>query len=185
MGPAQGLAESWGGDTTIAVNVACQQFCEDNFVDIVRQALSDSGLAPERLELEVTETAMLNDGEKMMSALQALRSMGVRLAVDDFGTGYSALNYLQKFPFDKIKIDQSFVRDLGGRADSDAIVRAVAGLGLNLGMTTVAEGIETEEQAMVVLRADCDQGQGYLFGRPVEKSEVRNLLALQGDPVLT
>jgi len=108
--------------------------------------------------------------------LTELRGFGVRLSVDDFGTGYSALHYLQKFPFDRIKIDQSFVRELGSRDESDAIVRAVSALGVNLGIPTLAEGVETELQAKLVLGAACGEAQGYLFGRPVSASEVRKLL---------
>jgi predicted signal transduction protein with EAL and GGDEF domain len=108
-------AAAWGGDTIIAVNVTSQQFRQEGFVDLVRSVLDESGLPPQRLELEITESTMLNDGEKMLAVLLTLRSMGVRLSVDDFGTGYSALSYLQKFPFDKIKIDQSFVRELGNK----------------------------------------------------------------------
>jgi diguanylate cyclase (GGDEF)-like protein len=172
-------AASWDGDTRIAVNVSPQQLHEEGFVNTVRLVLRETGLAPERLELEVTETAMLNDGEKMLAVLEGLRALGVHLALDDFGTGYSALSYLQKFPFDKIKIDQSFVRQLGDKEESDAIVRAVAGLGTNLGIPTIAEGIETEDQAQRVLGVACDEGQGYLYSRPVPASVVRELLAKQ------
>jgi diguanylate cyclase (GGDEF)-like protein len=177
-------AASWGGDTFIAVNVSSQQFRNEDFIAIVRAALRDSGLPPQRLELEVTETAMLNDGEKMLAVLRTLHTMGIRLAMDDFGTGYSALNYLQKFPFDKIKIDQSFVRELGDKAESDAIVRAVAALGANLGITTVVEGIETEAQAQMVLDTACGEAQGFLFGHPVPVADVRTLLAAQEHLVL-
>ncbi len=169
-------AASWGTEASIAVNVASQQFRHQGFVDVVRAALRESGLPPKRLELEITETAMLNDGEQMLAVLTELRGFGVRLSVDDFGTGYSALHYLQKFPFDRIKIDQSFVRELGSRDESDAIVRAVSALGVNLGIPTLAEGVETELQAKLVLGAACGEAQGYLFGRPVSASEVRKLL---------
>jgi diguanylate cyclase (GGDEF)-like protein/PAS domain S-box-containing protein len=177
-------AATWGGDTTVAVNVAAQQFNEANFVAIVRRALHDSGLAPERLELEVTETAMLNDSEKMLAVLHGLRSIGIRLSMDDFGTGYSALNYLQKFPFDKLKIDRSFVRELGGKGESEAIVRAVVGLGANLGITIIAEGIETEAQAKILLGTACDEAQGYLFSHAIAVDDVRELLLKQGNLAL-
>jgi diguanylate cyclase (GGDEF)-like protein len=169
-------AASWDTEASIAVNVASQQFRHEDFVDVVCAALHESGLPPHRLELEITETAMLNDGEQMLAVLTKLRGFGVRLSVDDFGTGYSALHYLQKFPFDRIKIDQSFVRELGSRDESDAIVRAVSALGVNLGIPTLAEGVETELQAKLVLGAACGEAQGYLFGRPVTASEVRKLL---------
>jgi diguanylate cyclase (GGDEF)-like protein len=177
-------AAAWGGDTIVAVNVAAQQFQWDGFINCVRSALRDSGLPSFRLELEVTETAILNESEKMLAVLHTLRRMNVRLSLDDFGTGYSALNYLQKFPFDKIKIDQSFVRNLGSQGESDAIVRAVANLGMNLGITTIAEGVETEDQAKIVLSASCEEAQGFLFSRPVSVSEVSKLLAEQDATVL-
>jgi diguanylate cyclase (GGDEF)-like protein len=170
-------ATGWGAEVMLSVNVATQQFREEGFVETVRRALRDSGLPPKRLELEVTESAMLSDGARMLGVLHSLRAIGVHLALDDFGTGYSALSYLQKFPFDRIKIDQSFVRELDTNPDSNAIVRAVAGLGMNLGIATIAEGIETEDQAQLVLGAACDEGQGYLFSRPVPGSAVRGLLA--------
>jgi diguanylate cyclase (GGDEF)-like protein len=172
-------AAAWDDDLTIAVNVSSQQLRETGFVAMLHSALHDSGLKPERLELEITETAMLNDTEKVLEVLRTVHALGIRLSLDDFGTGYSALNYLQKFPFDKIKIDRSFVRDLGSRDESDAIVRAVAALGINLGMATLAEGIETEGQAQMVLNASCNLGQGYLFGRAVTAEEVAKVLAEQ------
>jgi diguanylate cyclase (GGDEF)-like protein len=169
-------AASWDTEAGVAVNVSSQQFRDEGFVDVVHAVLRESGLPPHRLELEITETAMLNDGEQMLTVLTSLRQLGVRLSMDDFGTGYSALNYLQKFPFDRIKIDQSFVRELGTRDESDAIVRAVSALGVNLGIKTLAEGVETELQASLVLGAACGEAQGYLFGRPVPASEVPDLL---------
>ncbi len=172
-------AASWDTEARIAVNVASQQFRHEGFVDVVRAALRESGLSPRRLELEITETAMLNDGEHMLAVLTKLRGLGVKLSVDDFGTGYSALHYLQKFPFDRIKIDQSFVRELGRRDESDAIVRAVSALGVSLGVPTLAEGVETELQAKLVLRAACGEAQGYLFGRPVPASKVPELLRIK------
>lgn len=170
-------AVTWDGEISIAVNVASQQFRHEGFVDMVLSVLRETGLAPQRLELEITETAMLNDGEQMLSVLNRLREAGVRLSLDDFGTGYSALNYLQKFPFDKIKIDQSFVQGVGHSAESDAIVRAVVNLGLNLRIKTLAEGVETEDQACWVFDESCGEAQGYLFGRAVPASEVGKLLA--------
>ncbi|TDG31360.1 GGDEF domain-containing protein [Paracraurococcus ruber] len=172
-------AAPWDPAITVAVNVSSQQFHEERFLATVREALEDSGLPPGRLELEVTESAMLHDSEKMLAVLNSLRAMGVRLSMDDFGTGYCALNYLQKFPFDKIKIDQSFVRNLGSKEESDAIVRAVASLGVSLGIKTIAEGIETQDQADLVLDAACGEGQGYLFSRPVPVGMVPELLAAQ------
>ncbi|MFO1024452.1 MAG: EAL domain-containing protein [Acetobacteraceae bacterium] len=169
----------WGGETTVAVNVSTQQLREDGFVSTVHAATADTGLPARRLELEITESAMLDDSPRMMAVLNALHALGVRIALDDFGTGYSALSYLEKFPFDKIKIDRSFIRKLTSSGESGMIVRAVAGLGSNLGITTIAEGIEAEEQARLVLEAACQEGQGYLFGRPIPAADIRTLLMKQ------
>lgn len=122
---------------------------------------------------------MLTDGEYILTVLNELKALGVKLAMDDFGTGYSALSYLQKFPFDKIKIDQSFIHELGDKDESDAIVRAVAALGENLGLKTLAEGIETEQQAKIVFDACCREAQGYLIGRPMPAAEIIRLLDQQ------
>ncbi|MBN3816026.1 EAL domain-containing protein, partial [Paraburkholderia sp. Se-20369] len=130
-------------------------------------ALAGSGLAPDRLEIEVTETALLHDEGKAIADLRALRAMGVRVALDDFGTGFSSLAHLRAFPFDKIKIDGTFVRDAVTRPDCAAVVRAVADLGKRLGVTTVAEGVETEEQLACITQEGCREVQGFLFGRPV------------------
>ncbi len=123
-------------------------------------------LSPRRLELEVTETILLQDTEATVATLNQLRDLGVRISMDDFGTGYSSLGYLRKFPFDKIKIDQSFIRDLHDKPDSVAIVRAVTGLGTSLGIKTTAEGVETPEQLAQLRSEGCTEAQGYLFGRP-------------------
>jgi diguanylate cyclase (GGDEF)-like protein len=175
-------AMSWGSEMTVAVNVSPHQFRHDGFIKSVRTALRDSGLPAERLELEVTESALLRDDGKILEALRTLRSMSIRIALDDFGTGFCALNYLQKFPVDRVKIDQSFVRDASrgdanSRAASSAIVHAVTGLCGKLGIPTIAEGIENEEQVTMVLGASCGEGQGYLFGRPVPAGDVSVLLA--------
>jgi len=135
-------AAGWGTESSIAVNVAPQQFRQEGVIGQVLSALRDSGLPPDRLELEITETAMLTDGEHMLTVLNELKALGVKLAMDDFGTGYSALSYLQKFPFDKIKIDQSFIHELGDKDESDAIVRAVAALGKNLGLKPSLKGLK-------------------------------------------
>jgi EAL domain-containing protein (putative c-di-GMP-specific phosphodiesterase class I) len=123
-------------------------------------------LHPSRLELEITESVLLQENEATLVTLHQMQALGVRIAMDDFGTGYSSLSYLRSFPFNKIKIDRSFVRELGTRADCDAIVRALAGLAASLGMTTTAEGVETEEQFAHLRKLGCDEVQGYLFGRP-------------------
>ena len=142
---------------------------------MVRRALADSGLEPERLELEITEGVLLQNTEAAMTTLRQLKDLGVLIAMDDFGTGYSSLGYLQKFPFDKIKIDRSFVSALETRTDADAIVRAVVGLGHSLGMRTCAEGVETVAQLTFLKREGCDEVQGYYFGKPMPALEFERL----------
>jgi diguanylate cyclase (GGDEF)-like protein len=169
-------AVGWPAEVSVAVNVSAVQFGSPRLVDTVAEALAASGLPGERLEIEVTESIMLQDTAQTMAVLHRLRAFGIRISMDDFGTGYSSLSYLRSFPFDKIKIDQSFVRDLEKRGDARAIVRAISGLGGSLGMRTSAEGVETPEQ-FEQLRADgCTEGQGYLFGRPVPGKAARALL---------
>jgi EAL domain-containing protein (putative c-di-GMP-specific phosphodiesterase class I) len=142
----------------------------------VKAALAASGLDPARLDLEITESSLLDNTENALNVLHQLKALGVRISMDDFGTGYSSLSYLQKFPFDKIKIDQSFVRGADHNEDSDAIVRAVAALGKSLGMTTVAEGVETQEQLDRVRAGGCSEVQGYLTGRPLPAAEAASLM---------
>ncbi|WP_159794616.1 putative bifunctional diguanylate cyclase/phosphodiesterase [Puerhibacterium puerhi] len=163
-------AAGWAGGERVAVNVSAQQLGRGTLVEAVLSALSASGLAPDRLELEVTETALLPVDEASVAELTYLREAGVRVALDDFGTGYSSLAHLRAFPFDKIKIDGSFVREAVERADSAAVVRAVAELGRRLDVTTVAEGVETQDQLDRVRSEGCVEVQGYLYGRP-EPSE--------------
>jgi EAL domain-containing protein (putative c-di-GMP-specific phosphodiesterase class I) len=139
-------------------------------------ALSESGLPPDRLELEITESILLQDCEATLATLHTLRDFGVRISMDDFGTGYSSLSYLRSFPFDKIKIDESFIRELESRDDSIAIVRAIAGLGKSLGISTTAEGVETSEQLRLLRSEGCTEVQGYLFSPPCPASEIESLL---------
>ena len=141
-------------------------------------ALAASGLPAHRLELEITETALLAETEATLATLHQLRTLGVRIAMDDFGTGYSSLSYLRSFPFDKIKIDRSFVRDLGNSPDCVAIIKAVAGLGESLGMTTTAEGVETKEQLAMVSEQGCTEVQGYYFSAAKPAHEVLGMLAI-------
>jgi EAL domain-containing protein (putative c-di-GMP-specific phosphodiesterase class I) len=140
-------------------------------------ALAQSGLPARRLELEITESVLLQNSEATLATLHALRGNGVRISLDDFGTGYSSLSYLRSFPFDKIKIDRSFVEDVTSRDDSLAIVRAVTGLGRSLGIATTAEGVETAAQLELLRREGCTQAQGYLFSRPRPVAEVMKLFA--------
>ena len=170
-------AATWPGEIKVAVNLSPIQFRTRGLVPAVVSALAASGLSPARLELEITESVLLADSEANLAVLHQLRALGVRIAMDDFGTGYSSLSYLRTFPFDKIKIDQSFVRELGVSRHCTAIVRAVASLGADLGITTVAEGVETPDQLDHLQREGCDEVQGYLFSRPVPVSELRRLIA--------
>lgn len=170
-------AASWPRDVNVAVNLSPIQFRNRGLVQSVTRALAISGLAPHRLELEITESVLLQDSETTVSTLHQLRRLGVRIAMDDFGTGYSSLSYLRSFPFDKIKIDQSFVREMSQRTDCLAIVQSVANLGASLGMPTVAEGIETEDQLRQIQAAGCTDAQGYYFGRPKPARELVHTLA--------
>jgi diguanylate cyclase (GGDEF)-like protein len=161
----------------VAVNVSPLQFRNATLVSTVVAALANSGLRPDLLELEITEGVLMANNEATLVALHQLRSLGVRISMDDFGTGYSSLSYLRSFPFDKIKIDQSFVRDLAERPDSIAIIRAVAALGHSFGMTTTAEGVETQEQLDKMRSEGCNEVQGYFFSRPVPAGQIARLLA--------
>ena len=168
-------AAAWPAHLKVAVNLSPVQFVGDALVEEVAQTLAASGLPAERLELEITESVLLQDDAATLAILHRLRALGVSTAMDDFGTGYSSLSYLRRFPFDKIKIDQSFVRNLGHEAGSSEIVRAAVGLGKTFGMIVLAEGVETEEQAAILREAGCDELQGYLFGRPCPVDELRDL----------
>jgi diguanylate cyclase (GGDEF)-like protein len=159
-------AAAWPDDLKVAVNLSPVQFRSDQLVQTVEQALSSAGLAANRLELEITETALLQDNETVLAMLHRLRNLGLRTVLDDFGTGYSSLSYLRSFPFDKLKIDQTFVREMATRPDCQAIVNSIASLALQLGITTTAEGVETREQLDQVRSAGCAEAQGYYFDNP-------------------
>ena len=169
-------AATWPGTMRVAVNLSPLQFKHGNLVSVVAAALRWADLAPDRLELEITETVMLQDTDATLATLNGLREIGVCIAMDDFGTGYSSLSYLRRFPFDRIKIDQSFIRDLCSKPDCSAIVRAVAALSRELGMATTAEGVETHEQLEALRRAGCTDVQGYLFSPAVPGGDVAALL---------
>jgi diguanylate cyclase (GGDEF)-like protein len=160
------------------VNLSIRQFQHAGLVDDVALVLSDTGIDPAGLTLEITESMLVDDIDAALDVLRALRALGVRLAIDDFGTGYSSLSYLQTLPVDTIKIDRSFVEHVATRADSVALVEAVAHLGQALGLHTVAEGIEDTAQRDVLVRLGCQYGQGYLFGKPQEPDEIAGLLAV-------
>jgi diguanylate cyclase (GGDEF)-like protein len=169
-------AENWPADISVAVNLSAVQFRNGNLVATVKEALTASGLRPDRLELEITESVLLQDTAGTLMALHALRAMGIAVALDDFGTGYSSLSYLHSFPFDKIKIDQSFVRDLARNKESMSIIRAVTGLGHSLNIKTTAEGVETLEQLNRLRDEGCTEVQGYLFSDPRPAGELLMLI---------
>ena len=174
-------AARWPDHLKIAVNLSPAQFKCRNLVEVIVGALANAGMAARRLELEVTESAMLQDESVAFSFLTQLHELGVRIALDDFGTGYSSLSNLRKFPFDKIKIDRSFVSDLSGaNVDALAVVRSVARLGVSLGMSTTAEGVETKEQLEHVRAEGCTEMQGYYICPPSPAHEITRLLQQLG-----
>jgi diguanylate cyclase (GGDEF)-like protein/PAS domain S-box-containing protein len=168
-------AADWPPYLRLAVNISPAQ-CTAALTQTVMNALAASRLPPDRLELEITESALLQDNDTTLSTLHQLRKLGVRIAMDDFGTGYSSLSYLRSFPFDKIKIDKSFVKDVLVHPESLAIVRAVAGLGVSFGVPTTAEGVETREQFEQIRDAGCTQCQGYYYGHAIPNDEVMRAL---------
>jgi EAL domain-containing protein (putative c-di-GMP-specific phosphodiesterase class I) len=170
-------AATWPSGVKIAVNLSPIQFKNKGLLLSVVSALAASGLSATRLELEITESALLYDGDATFAILDELRALGVRISMDDFGTGYSSLSYLRKFPFDKIKIDQSFIFDMSEHNDSLAIVRAVIAMGSGLGIATTAEGVETAAQFKQLKLEGCTEVQGYLFSPPRPAAEVKGLLA--------
>ena len=177
-------AATWPNNVKVAVNVSPVQFRNPFLVMAVEEALARSGLPAARLELEITESVLMTDGEATLAVLHQLRALGLRISMDDFGTGFSSLSYLRSFPFDKIKIDQSFIRDLTAQgnagSNAQAIVRAVAGLGTNLGMRITAEGVETPAQFDHVRGEGCSEVQGYLLSRPAPAAEVPGLIKRLG-----
>jgi diguanylate cyclase (GGDEF)-like protein len=168
-------AAQWPGDLSVAVNISAAQFRNPGLMQVIVGALATSGLHPTRLEIEITETVLLQNRETTLAVLRQLRELGIRIAMDDFGTGYSSLTYLQCFPFDKIKIDRSFVKDITENTGSLNIVRAVAALAKGMGMTATAEGVETSEQLDRITSEGCTEMQGFLFSRPVPASEIERL----------
>ncbi|MES2193526.1 MAG: EAL domain-containing protein [Pseudomonadota bacterium] len=175
-------AALWPDDVRVAVNLSPLQFRVGNLLSLVMDALKQTGLPARRLELEITETLLLEKSSQVLATLHALRALGVRISMDDFGTGYSSLSYLRSFPFDKIKIDQSFVRDLGSNRDAQAIVRSIISLGIGLGVTITAEGVETEAELSCLRAEGCHEGQGFLFSRARPNAEIVALLKAQRGP---
>ncbi|HLY87456.1 MAG TPA: EAL domain-containing protein [Acetobacteraceae bacterium] len=170
------VAAKWPDSISVAVNLSPVQFKEPNLVHVVGEALQASGLSPDRLELEITETVLLKNTTAVMHTLRRLRDLGVRISLDDFGTGYSSISYLRTFPFDTIKIDRSFVHDIGSGTSSLAIVNAIVTLGEALGMSVTAEGVETCEQLRTLRAERCTDVQGYLFSAPVPSADVPALI---------
>jgi diguanylate cyclase (GGDEF)-like protein len=173
---ACGEAASWPDGLHVSVNVSAVQFRRGDFAQTVRAALTASGLEAQRLELEITETVLMDQTEAVLQTLRQLRKMKVRIALDDFGTGYSSLSYLRKFPFDRIKIDRSFTAEID-RAGTAAIVSAIVGLGEQLGMAVTAEGVETSSQLALMRAAGCTDAQGYLIGEPGPANGIEAMLA--------
>ena len=172
-------AARWPGELRVAVNISAAQFRNSGLLQVIVGALSASGLSPTRLEIEITETVLLQNRETTLAVLHQLRALGIRIAMDDFGTGYSSLTYLQSFPFDKIKIDRSFVKDIGHNTGSLNIVRAVAALANGFGMSATAEGVETHGQLAQIVAAGCTEMQGYLFSQPLPAGEIEELFLSQ------
>ncbi|MFT4240650.1 MAG: EAL domain-containing protein [Acidovorax sp.] len=175
-------AANWPPDTTVAVNLSAAQFQSGDLVAVVKNALATSGLAPERLEVEITESIFLQGSESNLEILSRLGALGVKISMDDFGTGYSSLSYLRSFPFHKIKIDRSFIGDLPEGQSSVAIVRAVCGLARSFGASTTAEGVETDGQLTSIRAEGCTEVQGYIFSKPVPADQIPALLALPPRP---
>jgi predicted signal transduction protein with EAL and GGDEF domain len=172
-------AAGWPEAVRVAVNLSPLQFRAGNLLSVVMDALKQSGLPALRLELEITETLLLEKSAGVLATLHALRALGVHISMDDFGTGYSSLSYLRSFPFDRIKIDQSFVRDLGANRDAQAIVRSIISLGKGLGVTITAEGVETEAELRCLRSEGCHEAQGFLFSRARPNAEIVELLRVQ------
>jgi diguanylate cyclase (GGDEF)-like protein len=169
-------AARWPNEMRVAVNLSPRQFLSAGLISVVVNALAASGLAPGRLELEITESAFLERTDQILAILRQLREFGVRVSVDDFGAGYTGLGYLRDFKFDNLKVDQSFVREMPRMDSSAAIVRAALSLGASLGMTTIGEGVENHAELSCLVAGGCVEAQGYLFGRPQPKSQVFDLV---------
>ncbi|MDX8400871.1 MAG: EAL domain-containing protein, partial [Gallionellaceae bacterium] len=160
----------------IAVNLSVIQFRQTSLVPTIKKVLEETGLSSQFLELEITENIAMNDEEETITVLKELRAIGVKISIDDFGTGYSSLSYLKRFPIDKLKIDQSFVRDYQLGANDDGIVKAIVAMGHGLNLKVIAEGVETLEQADFLRRNHCDEVQGYFYARPMENTALGLLM---------
>ena len=169
-------ATSWPDDIRVAVNLSPLQFSQGDLVQLVFNALAASGLSPSRLELEITESVLLENTERILAMLHRLKDLGVHISMDDFGTGYSSLKNLRSFPFDKIKIDQSFIQGLGKDQQCFTIVQTIAALGAGLNMTTTAEGVETQDQLDWVRLLGIAEVQGFYLSKPMPLAEVQQAL---------
>jgi len=164
----------------MSVNISVRQFQQSDLATEVAAALKSSGLSPDRLQLEITESVLMEDDAVAMSVLQELRGLGVRLAIDDFGTGYSSLSYLRQYPIDVLKVDKSFIDGIEVEDGALALVRAIITLAHTLNLVTVAEGIERSEQMEHLQALQCDSGQGFFFARPVDAEQITELLGRRG-----
>jgi diguanylate cyclase (GGDEF)-like protein len=169
-------AATWSSDIRVAVNISPAQFKDKNFVVFVKQTVGESGLDPRRLELEITESMLLRNTDTNLAILHELKAIGIRISMDDFGTGYSSLGNLRSFPFDKLKIDKSFITDLNKTSDAAAIIRAVLTLGRSLGMTTTAEGVETRDQLTYLRAEGCTEVQGHYYAKALTLVEINEFL---------
>jgi EAL domain-containing protein (putative c-di-GMP-specific phosphodiesterase class I) len=165
-----------GREIGIAVNVAARQLDRDEFVQEVRDALSDSGLEPEQLTIEITETTIMANAEETAGRLASIKEIGVRVAIDDFGTGYSSLAYLQRFPVDALKIDRSFISKMSNDVEGETLIRTLVQLGKSLSIETLAEGIEQAQELSLLREESCDTGQGFLFAHPLDMDECETFL---------
>jgi EAL domain-containing protein (putative c-di-GMP-specific phosphodiesterase class I) len=177
-------AASWKSKMQLAVNLSPAQFSHGNLPGLVHSILLETGLSPSRLELEITEGVLINDFGRAQAILRQLKSLGVKIALDDFGTGYSSLSYLQSFPFDKVKIDRSFISDLETNKNNAAIVRAAITLTRSFKLPVLAEGVETDGQRLFLREEGCDQIQGYLIGRPLPIEEYKTFITMETGTVL-
>jgi len=181
-------AKRWPDDIYVAVNLSPLQVRDRTIVDLVRSALAESGVAPSRLVLEITEGVLIDNPDEMVRRINDLHGLGVRIALDDFGSGYSNLGYLQRFPLDKLKIDKSFVAALGRSSNGGVIIQAMVALARALGVSVLVEGVETEHQRVLLRLAGCDEMQGFLFARPAPAKAIDRLLAQSrqdGKPLAT
>ena len=167
------------GSYRIAINLSARQFTQQALGERIEAILAATGLAPGRLELEITESVLMEDADLTAEILQRLKQLGVTIAIDDFGTGYSSLAYLKAFPVNKLKIDRSFVRDIVSDPNDAAIVSAIISMARSMGLVTIAEGVETEAQRDFLMAQGCQELQGYLFGRPMNASAVRSFFGGQ------